>query len=457
MRLGELVDVPLTPPAADVEITGLAFDNRAVEPGTLFFCVPGFTRDGHDYAADAIARGAAALVVERELDVDVPQVRVPSARAAMAPVAARFCGDPTARLTVVGVTGTNGKTTSCFLIRELLEAGGIPTALLGTVKSVVGGREAPLERTTPEAIELQRAFAAMLDAGDRACAMEVSSHALELHRVDAIHWSVAVFTNLYREHLDWHGSAERYAADKLRLARLEEVETVVANARDPRLAGLFELPKRVLAFGRAPGFEPSAEGIVREGATVIPAERVPLLGTHNLLNVCAALAALEALGVELPDPAAALEDFEPLPHRLEPVAGTPGPALWVNDSISTTPESTMAALEAFRGRPLIVIAGGFDRRQDYGELGRALAESARVVIGVPDTGGRIVQAVREAGASDCRTYEAADLAEAVAIAARHAGPDSVVLLSPAAPSFGAYRDFEARGRHFRELALASGG
>lgn len=335
---------------------------------------------------------------------------------------------------VVGVTGTKGKSTTASLIAHLLRAAGASAELAGNVGRPVLEL---LDRPAPDyyVVELSSFQISDLAAGPR----------------------VAVFTNLYREHLDWHGSAERYAADKLRLARLEEVETVVANARDPRLAGLFELPKRVLAFGRAPGFEPSAEGIVREGATVIPAERVPLLGTHNLLNVCAALAALEALGVELPDPAAALEGFEPLPHRLEPVAGTPGPALWVNDSISTTPESTMAALEAFRGRPLIVIAGGFDRRQDYGELGRALAESARVVIGVPDTGGRIVQAVREAGASDCRTYEAADLAEAVAIAARHAGPDSVVLLSPAAPSFGAYRDFEARGRHFRELALASGG
>src|SRR4051794_11239449 len=131
MRLGELVDVPLAPAAAATEITGLAFDDRLAEPGTLFFCVPGFTRDGHDFAADAVARGAAALVVERPLELLVPQVQVASARAAMGPVAARFHGDPTAALRVVGVTGTNGKTTSSFLVRELLEAGGVPTALLG--------------------------------------------------------------------------------------------------------------------------------------------------------------------------------------------------------------------------------------------------------------------------------------------------------------------------------------
>src|SRR3954466_12900517 len=128
----------------DVEITGLAYDNRAVEPGTLFFCVPGFTRDGHDFAPDAVARGASALVVERPLGLGVPEVQGSSVREAMAPIAARFHGDPTARLRVVGITGTNGKTTSAFLLRELLEAAGRQTALLGTVKSVVGGVEAEL-------------------------------------------------------------------------------------------------------------------------------------------------------------------------------------------------------------------------------------------------------------------------------------------------------------------------
>src|SRR5215213_8102611 len=163
----------------DVDVVALAYDNRAVRPGTLFFCVPGFTRDGHDFAPDAVARGAAALVVERPLGLGVPEVRVASVRAAMAPAAARFHGDPTARLAVVGVTGTNGKTTTAFLVRALLEAAGRRCALLGTVKSVVGGEERAVERTTPEAIDLQRELAEMLEAGDDAVAMEVSSHALE--------------------------------------------------------------------------------------------------------------------------------------------------------------------------------------------------------------------------------------------------------------------------------------
>src|SRR5581483_5629195 len=158
----------------------LAFDARQVELGTLFFCVPGFTRDGHDFAPEAITRGAVALVVERPLHLGVPEIQVPSARAAMAPAAARFYGDPTARLHVVGITGTNGKTTTAFLVRQLLEAAGVQTGLLGTVKSVIGGVEHDVVRTTPEAIDLQRDFKTMVDGGDKACAMEVSSHALEL-------------------------------------------------------------------------------------------------------------------------------------------------------------------------------------------------------------------------------------------------------------------------------------
>src|SRR5215212_7032827 len=200
-----------------VEIGSLAYDNRAVEPGTLFFCVPGFTRDGHDFAPDAVARGAAALVVTRRLGLGVPEVEVADVRAAMARAAARFHGDPTARLPVVGITGTSGKTTTTHLVRHLLEAAGRQCGLLGGVTSVVGGEERTAVRTTPEAIDLQATFREMLDAGDRACAMEVSSHALELRRADGIHFAVAAFTNLSQDHLDFHPDMETYFTVKERL------------------------------------------------------------------------------------------------------------------------------------------------------------------------------------------------------------------------------------------------
>ena len=163
---------------SEVEIADLAYDNRRAGPGTLFFCVPGATSDGHDFAPEAVAAGAVALACERPLDLPVAQAVVDDARAAMAPAAAAFNGDPTARLAVAGITGTNGKTTTAFLLRHLLEETGTRCGLLGTVKGVVAGIEVELERTTPEAIDLQATFRAMVDGGDRACAMEVSSLSL---------------------------------------------------------------------------------------------------------------------------------------------------------------------------------------------------------------------------------------------------------------------------------------
>src|SRR3954452_4859644 len=218
--------------APPVEVTALAYDNRLVTPGTLFFCVPGFTRDGHDFAPDAIARGAAALVVERPLGLGVPEVLVDDVRAAMAPAAARINGDPTAALRAVGITGTNGKTTTAFLVRGLLEAAGVGTGLVGTVNAVVGGVERPMIRTTPEAIDLQAMFAEMRDANDEAVVMEVSSHALAQHRADAIHWAVAIFTNLTQDHLDFHPSMEDYFLAKRRLFEAGP-EVAVVNVDDP--------------------------------------------------------------------------------------------------------------------------------------------------------------------------------------------------------------------------------
>src|SRR5436190_16978802 len=214
MELGELlraagVEAELRGDAS-VEIRELAYDNRRVGPGTLFFCFPGERTDSHDFAAAAVAAGGAGLVVERPLDLDVPQALVEDARAAMAPIAAAFNGDPTAELTVVGITGTNGKTTTAFLVRHLLEASRRRCGLLGTVRQIVGGQVEEVERTTPEAIDLQRTFNRMLQTGDEACAMEVSSHALVLHRADAIHFAVKVFTNLSQDHLDFHADMEDY-------------------------------------------------------------------------------------------------------------------------------------------------------------------------------------------------------------------------------------------------------
>src|SRR5438094_9813225 len=202
---------------APVEVRDLAYDARAVVPGSLFFCGPGAVADGHDFAPDAVKRGAVALVVERPLGLGVPELVVSSSRAAMAQAADGFFERPTAELRVAGVTGTNGKTTTTFLLYAILAAAGRRPGLIGTIEARVGGERRGVKRTTPEAIDLQRLFREMLDAGDRSVAMEASSHASALHRLDRVRFAALVFTNLSHEHLDFHGTMERYFEAKRRL------------------------------------------------------------------------------------------------------------------------------------------------------------------------------------------------------------------------------------------------
>ena len=379
--------------AGDLLITGLAYDNRVAEPGTLFFCVPGFTRDGHEFAPDAIARGAVALVVERPLDLDTPQVRVPSVRAAMAPAAAAFYNDPTARLTTVGVTGTNGKTTTAFLVRALLEAHKRQTGLLGTVTSVIGGAERPVERTTPEAIDLQRTFREMLDSGDVACSMEVSSHALELHRADAIHFAAAIFTNLTQDHLDFHGTMEEYFLAKRRLFEPGRARHAVINVDDPygaRLAA--ELPGAVTfavdrdAAYRATGVQTNLGGsrFTVHGPDGVIELSSPLPGRFNVYNALGALAAVRSLGVPIETAAGAIETAGSVPGRFEPVDA--GQEFAVLVDYAHTPDSLDNVLRAARqiteGRLHVVFGCGGDRdrgkRPMMGEIARRLAD--RVIV-----------------------------------------------------------------------------
>src|SRR5438094_4369212 len=217
---------------APVEVRDLAYDARSVTPGALFFCVPGARVDGHDFAPEAVERGAVALVVERPLELPVPQAVVPDAREAMAAAADEFFGRPTQELEVAGVTGTSGKTTTAFLLYAILAAAGRRPGLLGTVEARVGGERRGVVRTTPEAIDLQRTFREMLDAGDRSCAMEASSHASELHRLDRVRFAVLVFTNLSQDHLDFHGDMETYFEAKRRLFLAEPRPVAVINVGD---------------------------------------------------------------------------------------------------------------------------------------------------------------------------------------------------------------------------------
>jgi UDP-N-acetylmuramoyl-L-alanyl-D-glutamate--2,6-diaminopimelate ligase len=379
---------------ADVEVTGLAYDNRAVGPGTLFFCVPGFTRDGHDFAPDAIARGAAALVVARPLGLGVPEVVVADVRAAMARAAAVFYGDPTAELPLVGVTGTSGKTTTTFLVRAVLEAAGRPCGLLGTVTSVVAGEERPVVRTTPEAIDLQRTFRAMLAGGDRACAIEVSSHALELRRVDGIHFAVAAFTNLSQDHLDFHPSMEAYFQAKRRLFTEFDVGVAIVDVDDPwgrRLAS--ELPEAVtVAIDREAHWRASDVRVTAGGTefTVRGVEvELPLPGRFNVSNALVALAAGSALGLSLEEMATGLRAVAPVPGRVQAVDAGQDFAVLVD--YSHKPAALENVLRAARdlatGRVIAVFGAGGDRdrgkRPLMGEIGARLADVAIVTSDNP--------------------------------------------------------------------------
>ena len=403
----------------DPEVTSLAYDGRSVQPGALFFCVRGFTRDGHDFAPGAIADGAVALVVDHPLGLGVPEVRVEDVRAAMAPVAARFHGDPSARLDVVGITGTSGKTTTSFLVRELLEGAGRRTALLGTVKSVVAGREGTLARTTPEAVDLQAAFAEMADGGDLACAMEVSSHALELHRADAIHWAVAVFTNLSQDHLDFHPTMEEYFLAKRRLFEAGPRVGIVNvdDAWGARLAAEMDVTTvsvegdaDVRAVDVRPGLDGTDFAVVDRDGTRLEL-RSPLRGRFNVANAVAAVAVARALGVADDVIAGALRTAAPVPGRLQPVEEGQGFAVLVDYAHKPGAlESVLdAARDLTRGRVIVVFGAGGDRargkRPIMGEVAGRLADEVVITSDNPrseDPDAIVAEIVAGVGREDVR-------------------------------------------------------
>jgi len=358
-----------------VEVRDLAYDARGVTPGALFFAVPGERADGHDFAAEAVERGAVALVVERRLDLPVPQVVVRDTRAAMAPAADVFFGEPTRELEVVGVTGTSGKTTTSFLLFAILAAAGRRPGLLGTVEARVGGERRGVVRTTPEAIDLQRVFREMLDAGDRSCAMEASSHASVLHRLDRVRFAVLIFTNLSQDHLDFHGDMESYFEAKRRLFHVEPRPVAVVNVGDEhgrRLAR--ELPDAVTFSADDAG---ALDGIA-----------LRLRGRFNVENALGALTAARALGIDEDAIRQGLESVRGVPGRFESVdAGQP---FHVIVDYAHKPDALEKVLRAARdlageNRVVCVVGAGGDRdRGKRAVMGRLASDLADVVIVTSD-------------------------------------------------------------------------
>ena len=383
--------------AAPVEVADLAYDTRRVVPGSLFFCVRGQRVDGHALAADAVERGACALVVEEALDQTVPQLLVPDSRAAMAVAADVFFGEPTAALEVAGVTGTNGKTTTAFLLRSLLEAAGRSAGLVGTVEWVVGGERRTAPFTTPEAIDLQRLFAEMRDAGDTGVALEASSHGAALHRLDRVRFDALAFTNLTQDHLDLHGTMEEYFQAKRRLFVSAQPPPAAVNVGDPWGRRLVEELGRshrapLVTFGleapaevRPEGLEVSADGSRFRAAGIELETR--LRGLFNVENVLAAVAVGLLLDLDEDAIAQGIAAVDDVPGRFEPV--DEGQPFSVLVDYAHTPDSLETVLRSARGiaerRVLVVFGAGGDR--DRGKrplMGKVAAELADVAIVTSD-------------------------------------------------------------------------
>jgi UDP-N-acetylmuramoyl-L-alanyl-D-glutamate--2,6-diaminopimelate ligase len=380
MQLGRLI-AALAPTdvvgRAAVEIRDLAYDTREVVGGALFFCVPGAKVDGHELAPEAVAAGAAALVVERPLDVAVPQLVVADVRGAMPRAAVEFFGDPSAELEIAGVTGTNGKTTTAFLLRSILEAAGRPSGLLTNVERRVGGEVRPAALNTPEAIDLQRLLREMLDAGDRSCVMEATSIASSMGRLEGTRFAALVFTNLTQDHLDFHGSMEEYFEAKRRLFATGVPAAV--NVGDPygrRLAA--ELPG-VLTFG--------LEADADVGPEALAGIDLKLRGGFNVENALAAVAAARLLRIDDAAIARGIEAVEGVPGRFEAV--DEGQPFTVIVDYAHTPDALAIVLrtarELARGRLLCVFGAGGDRdREKRPLMGRVVAELADLAIVTSD-------------------------------------------------------------------------
>src|SRR5580704_4862245 len=396
-------------------VTGVAYDSRKVEAGDLFVAIPGFKQDGRRFAADAQGRGAAAIVAEGGDPLPgspTARIVVPSSREALARLADAYYGHPSRRLTVIGITGTNGKTTTSLLVEALLAAEGRPTGVIGTIQYRVGAAVETASQTTPEALELQTLLARMVEAGVAGAAMEVSSHALTLHRVEGIEFDVAVFTNLTQDHLDFHRTLEAYRDAKARLFALlaggrKPRRAAVVNVDDPAGAAMIapaaaERRVRVISFGLHGGaeltpqrWESGASGIRLEVATPRGAIEIasPLVGEHNVMNLLAAIGVGLALDMEPQRIGLALSRVATVPGRFERVEA--GQNFLVVVDYAHTPDALERVLTTARklvgpgGRLGVVFGCGGDRdrtkRPIMGGIATRIADRAWVTSDNPRT------------------------------------------------------------------------
>lgn len=443
------------PDAGGVTVTDVTHDSRQAGPGVLYAARPGLRADGHDYGPDAVSAGSPALLVERRLDLTVPQVRVPSVAEVLGHAAAAVHQRPSERLVLAGVTGTNGKTTTAYLLEAVFRAAGHVTGLLGTVETRIAGRPVAGVRTTPESTDLQRLLRRMVDAGVGAAAMEVSSHGLALGRVTGTRFAVAIFTNLTQDHLDFHHDLEDYFAAKARLFDPEFSPIAVVNVDDPfgrRLADRVDARGEATAVRVSPGGGQPADVTARDvvasprgtaftavlGGRTVPVD-VALPGLFNVANALVALAAAEVVGVPAEVAARGMAGLAGVPGRMERVeAGQPFTVLV---DYAHTPDSLEHLLRAARrltdARLTVVIGCGGDRdRGKRPAMGRVAAELADRAVFTSDNPrsedpGAILDAMRAgAGAAgDADVASEPDRRSAIEQALAGAGHGDLVVIA----------------------------
>ena len=460
MRLEELLDIieekRISGPK-DIEVKGLAYNSKEVQAGNAFFCIKGLVTDGHLFAADAAERGASVIFLERDLDVEVPEsivrVKVPDTRQALALCAARFYGSPSKKLRLIGVTGTNGKTTTGFLVENVFKKAGMTTGLIGTVENHIGDIIEHVERTTPESLDLQAFLRRMVDAGVEVAVMEVSSHALELHRVSGCAFEVVVFTNLTQDHLDFHLSIEEYFGAKKRLFEGEEFgvqRTAVINYDDAfgrRL--LHETPQPTRSYGMDEKADVSAIGVditptgnrfeILFGEESIPLS-TKLQGRFNIYNCLAAACVAFQMGVDSDSIVEGLEMLPGVPGRFENIEC--GQEFTAIVDYAHTPDGVTSLLDACRevsgGRVIIVVGCGGDRdRSKRPLMGRAAVEMSDLCIITSDNPrsedpaeiiGMIVEGVRDRYPSERYAVEV-DRRKAIKKAISDARPGDLVVVA----------------------------
>ncbi len=471
MRLKELLQgVVVRSSVADTEISSVSFDSRRVRPGGLFVAMRGYAADGHDFIAQAVEAGASAVLCERApADASVPCIVTEDSRRALAVVGANWFGHPARDMTMIGVTGTNGKTSSTYLLKAVLEqAAGAKVGLIGTNQNMIGAEALPTERTTPESFELQALFARMRSAGCTHVVMEVSSHALALDRVYGIPYKVGVFTNLTQDHLDFHKTMESYCDAKSILFR--NCEIGVVNCDDPWTQRLLSGHTcRVLTYGegaadlRAEDISLGPDHIsftAVHGCGRVPV-RVEIPGGFMVYDTLDVLGAALALGIPLEKSAAVLATVPHVKGRVE-VVPTPGKDYTVLIDYAHSPDSMVNVLSTVRGfakgRTIALFGCGGDRdRSKRPKMGRAAAENADFSVVTTDNPrteapGDIIDEILP-GLGDAPHVVVEDRVEAIHFCLDHAQPGDVIVLC--GKGHETYQEVGHEKRHMDEREIVA--